>query len=175
MGDEEERKQKPEFRVVDKRISARGDSPADAPAPEPPPTEEPSPPPVSEPEPAPEPPVEAADAVPGPGPAAAGEQVWTPEQEAEARAFVEEISKRPSVEWVVNAAATLANVAGTKIDLGQTADAQLAIDALAAVVEKLGPRLDQAEAPLRQVLAQLQLAYTQRAAQPPQPGGPPKT
>jgi hypothetical protein len=176
MSNEEERKQKPEFRVVDKRISARGDSPPDPPAPAPSPSEEPSPPPATEPEPAPEPPAEASPgAAPGPGPAPGGEQVWTPEQEAEARAFVEEISQRPSVEWVVNAAATLANVAGTKIDLGQTADAQLAIDALAAIVEKLGPRLDQAEAPLRQVLAQLQLAYTQRATQPPpQSGGPPK-
>ena len=176
MSDEEQEPRKSEFRVVDKRISARGDAPAKpAPAPEPPPGSEPerAPEPVSEAPVTPEPP-SAREAPAEPGPAGGRrEQVWTPEQEAEARAFVEEIAQRPSLEWVVNTAVTLANVAGTKLDLGQAADAQLAIDALAALVEKLGTRLDQAEAPLRQTLAQLQLAYTQRATQPPPTAGGP--
>ena len=168
-----------EFRVVDKRISARSDAPRDtpdtgsptapeAPAPSPPPPSAPPPPPPETTEPGPDRP-----ARPETEAAAAGESIWTPEQEAEARAFVEEMAQRPSLEWVVNTAVTLANVAGTKLDLGRTADAQLAIDALAALVEKLGSRLDQAEAPLRQTLAQLQLAYAQRAAQPPAAGAPP--
>jgi hypothetical protein len=38
-------------------------------------------------------------------------------------------------------------------------DARLAIDALAAVVERLGPRLGEAETPLRQALNQMQLAF----------------
>lgn len=38
-------------------------------------------------------------------------------------------------------------------------DAQAAIDALAAVVERLGNRLGEAETPLRQALNQVQLAY----------------
>lgn len=170
MSDEERSQaKKPEFRVVDKRISARGDSPAAAPPPEPPAD-------VVEPEPAPtqsapDPPAEGAGPSTGeqqhPSPPGPQEGVWTPEQEAEARAFVEEIAQRPSLEWVVNTAVTLANVAGTKLDLGQTTDAQLAIDALAAIVEKLGSRLQQTEAPLKQTLAQLQLAYAQRAMQPP--------
>ena len=164
MSDEDQpQPTKPEFRVVDKRISARGDSPVSEPTPEPPGGSvepEPSAPPA-----APEPPP-AQPTPPG------GPQVWTPEQEAEARAFVEEIAQRPSLEWVVNTAVTLANVAGTKLDLGQTADAQLAIDALAAIVEKLGSRLEQTEAPLKQTLAQLQLAYAQRAMQPPPAKGP---
>jgi hypothetical protein len=38
-------------------------------------------------------------------------------------------------------------------------DARVAIDAFAAVVERLGSRLEEAEAPLRQALNQIQLAY----------------
>jgi hypothetical protein len=40
-------------------------------------------------------------------------------------------------------------------------DARLAVDALAAVVERLGPRLGEAETPLRQALNQLQLAFVE--------------
>jgi len=40
-------------------------------------------------------------------------------------------------------------------------EAQLAIDALAAVVEGLGPRLGEHEEPLRDALAQIRLAYVQ--------------
>jgi hypothetical protein len=167
MNEEEERPKPNPFRVVDKRISARPSgeeteaSPSSAEvAPPPQPQTDQSPPRPAQPA---TPPVEA--------PQAAGEEpIWTPEQEAEAQRFLQEIAQRPSLEWVVNSAVTLANVAGTKLDLGQTADAELAIDALAALAEKLGPRLGQAEAPLRQTLAQLQLAYANRAAgvvQPP--------
>jgi hypothetical protein len=42
-------------------------------------------------------------------------------------------------------------------------DARVAIDALAAVVERLGSRLGDAEVPLRQSLNQLQLAYVEVA------------
>lgn len=85
--------------------------------------------------------------------------------------MAEEIARTPSIEWVINAAATLANVAGTKLDLGAAADAQLAIDALAGLVNAVGSRLQGAERPLRQLLADLQLAYAQRVAGPgPGPG-----
>lgn len=98
-----------------------------------------------------------------------GERVWTPEEEAEARRMAEEIARTPSIDWVINTAATLANVAGTKLDLGAAADAQLAIDALAGLMSSVGPRLQGAERPLRQLLADLQLAYAQRVAgDPPQ-------
>jgi hypothetical protein len=97
--------------------------------------------------------------------------VWTPEEEAEARRVAEEIARTPSIEWVINTAATLGNVAGTKLDLGEEADAQLAIDALAGIVNSVGSRLQGAERPIRQLLAELQLAYAQRAASaPPTPG-----
>ena len=45
----------------------------------------------------------------------------------------------------------------------RTDDARLAIDALAAVVERLGSRLGEAEAPIRQALHQAQLAFVDAA------------
>lgn len=81
--------------------------------------------------------------------------------------MAEEIAGTPSLDWVVQTAVTLANVAGTKIQLGATADAQLAIDALAGLIDATGARLEDAEAPLRQTLGQLQMMYAERAAPPP--------
>jgi hypothetical protein len=81
--------------------------------------------------------------------------------------MAQEIADTPSLEWVVNTAVTLANVAATKLELGGGADAQLAIDGLAGLLNSVGSRLQQAEAPLRQTLAQLQLAYAQRLSPPP--------
>ena len=83
------------------------------------------------------------------------------------RAVAQQIVETPSFDWVVNTAVTLANVAGTKLDAGAVADAQLAIDGLAAIVNGLGPKLGSAETPLRQTLAQLQMAYAQMVAPPP--------
>jgi hypothetical protein len=42
-------------------------------------------------------------------------------------------------------------------------DARVAIDALAAVVDRLGPRLGEAETPLRSALHQAQLAFVEAA------------
>ena len=81
--------------------------------------------------------------------------------------MAQQIAETPSFEWVVQTAVTLANVAGTKLDLGAVADAQLAIDALGALINGLGSRLGTAETPLRQTLAQLQMAYAEMAAPPP--------
>lgn len=111
-----------------------------------------------------------ADSPPG-APLGPEGEVWTPEQEAEARKIAEEIASRPSLDWVLNTAVTLANVAGTKLELGAADDARLAIDALAALVNGLGTELQGAEAPLRQTLAQLQMAYAERATG--QPGAAP--
>ncbi|MEA2453543.1 MAG: hypothetical protein QOG04_2253 [Actinomycetota bacterium] len=81
--------------------------------------------------------------------------------------MAQHIAETPSLEWVLNTAVTLANVAGTKLDLGAVADAQLAIDGLGVLIEGLGPRLGTAEAPLRQTLAQLRMAYAEMVAPPP--------
>lgn len=172
---EEQQAERPRPKVVDKRISARSAEEAEA-APS---TPDPEPAPSGAPDATAEatvgtvpeaPPEEPGPAGPGEGAGsgAAGERVWTPEQEAEARRMAEEIARTPSIEWVINTAATLANVAGTKLDLGAAADAQLAIDALAGIVNSVGTRLGGAEKPLRQLLADLQLAYAQRVAPPPQ-------
>lgn len=144
-------------RVIDKRVSARPEAPAQRRAPEPePPTAAPAPPPP------------ATEQAPTPGPDTKPEEdLWTPEQEAEARRVVEEIARVPAADWIADSAVRLANVAGVKIDRGEIADAQLAIDALAALVAQVGARLGEAEAPLRQTLAQLQLAFAQSAAGPP--------
>jgi hypothetical protein len=170
-------------RVIDKRISARSTEetrPGEVPPPpeavtqreeeasqgvsSPTPQQSPAgttPPPTA--------PTAARDPSSAGGPSAPAERVWTPEQEAEARQMAQEISETPSFEWVVNAAVTLANVAATKLELGGGADAQLAIDALAGLINSVGPRLQQAETPLRQTLAQLQLAYAQRLSPPRSP------
>ena len=175
MADEErdEDQARPRPRVVDRRISSRppGDrapraepTPADpAPDPAPAPTPEAvAPPPQVEATPAPE--VEAAPA------GEPAEPLWTPEQEAEAQRMVEQISKVSSRDWVADAAIRLANVAGVKLDGGDPAEAQLAIDALAGLLNSVGQHLGEAEAPLRQMLAQLQMAFAQGVPPPPGDG-----
>jgi hypothetical protein len=152
---DEEQGERPRPKVVDKRISAR-------PAPDPAPPGAPDATAEATVGTVPEAPLEETAPPEAPG----GEQVWTPEQEAEARQVADEIARTPSIEWVINVAATLANVAGAKLDRGAAADAQLAIDALAGIVNAVAPRLAGAERPLRQLLADLQLAYAQRATGP---------
>jgi hypothetical protein len=160
---EEEQGERPRPKVVDKRISSRPASPEPVRTAEATVGSIPEPPEPATPEP-------ATPEQPKPG-APPGQRVWTPEEEAEARRVAEEIARTPSIEWVINTAATLGNVAGTKLDLGEVADAQLAIDALAGIVNSVGSRLQGAERPVRQLLAELQLAYAQRAASaPPTPG-----
>ncbi|MDQ3645773.1 MAG: hypothetical protein M3345_02420 [Actinomycetota bacterium] len=161
-------------RVVDKRISARRAAGETIGVPESPPAAEPVTPAPAQAEspaaPSPEP-----ERVGGPpGPMGGPEGVWTPEQEAQAREIAREIAETPSLDWVLQSAVNLANVAGVKLDLGQTADARLAIDALAAMINGVGPQLQGAEQPLRQTLAQLQLAYAQMSGGV-SPAAPPST
>lgn len=178
MPDKEETRPPARFKVVDKRISARPDTPASPPDVSGSPLVGDSVPPETTPAPSdpvplrPQPPGRPEQPASRPGSPKAEsseDDLWTPEQEAEARRFTDEIGQRAALEWVVNSSVTLANVAGVKLDLGQVAEASLAIDAFAAIVEKLGPRLGEVEALLRQTLAQLQLAYAERAVAPKQP------
>jgi hypothetical protein len=163
--DEEQQSERPRPKVVDKRISSRPAEPAPAPTAEVTVGSVPETPAAAPEAPAePEPEARQAEEPSSPGP---GERMWTPEQEAEARRVAQEIAQTPSLEWVVNTAATLANVAGAKLDLGAAPDAQLAIDALAGILSSVGPRLQGAERPLRQLLADLQMAYAQAMAPPP--------
>ncbi len=172
MGEEEEARERSRPRVVDKRSSRTTPSPGSTPEAGEPPNPAPS---------APEPPAEHPPTPesstqprpqPGPGGDGPGGEVWTPEQEEEARRMAQEIAATPSIEWVVNTAVTLANVAATKLDLGAAPDARLAIDALAGLLKAVGDRMQQAERPLRQTLAQLQMAYADRAGDPAPPPKP---
>ena len=187
--DEEERSKRPRPRIIDKRVSARSaetsspppptESETSGPAeatqapPEPPRAPEPPPgapePPPRAPEPPPGPPAQAQRPTEAPAPPQTTEQddqVWTPEQEAQAQQMAKEIVERPSEDWVLNVAVTLANVAGAKLDMGLAEDAGLAIDAFESLVNGIGSRLEGAEAPLRQTLAQLQVAYAQTVTGP---------
>jgi len=147
----EEQQEKRRPRVVDKRVSARGAGAAAE---------------TSRTE---SPPAKVPAAEPQPEEREPAEQVWTPEQEAEARRVADEIVKTPGPDWVINVAVTLANVAGVKLEAGELSDAGLVIDALAAVVNATGPRLGDAEAPLRRTLAQLQLGFAERTSGQPNP------
>jgi len=177
LGEEEERQEPKRPRVVDKRVSARKDAPA-ASTPDPSPSPEIPSPPDAAAQPdvaeaatgAPEP-TAGSPASERPAPGDPGDAVWTPEREAEAQAIAEELSRVPALDWVANAAVTLANVAAAKIQKGQAADAQLAIDALGALLDGLGDRFGEAELPLKQTLAQLRLAYTQAVMPPGSPQG----
>jgi hypothetical protein len=181
-GEEEEQSAPRRPRVVDKRVSARtegapkpdGGPSTEIPGPSPAPG---SPPPSEPPSRAPgggdtEPRNESAEARPS-APQTSQDTVWTPEREAEAQAIAEELARVPALDWVANSAVTLANVAAAKIQLGQAPDAQLAIDALGALLDQLGSRLGEAEMPLKQTLAQLRFAYAQAVTPPGQPGAAP--
>ena len=175
--EEEEQSERPRPRVVDKRVSAR--QAATTPSPPPEPRETPAPAPAGGGSGSPEtgPPSAPGPTTPPSAPEPASdqggpdEQVWTPEQEAQAQQIAKEIAERPSQDWVLNVAVTLANVAGAKLDMGLVEDARLAIDAFEALVNGVASKLEGAEAPLRQTLAQLQMAYAQSvtAAPPPTP------
>lgn len=163
-------------RVVDKRVSTGG-SPSDraeqgpttegaaaeGPTQHPPPDEEKS---AQGPLPDRSEPSSTGEA-PAPGGDPEAERVWTPEQEAEARRLAEEMARIPALDWVANAAVTLVNVAATKLDRGDVAEARLAIDALAALLSGVGDRLGEVQAPLRETLAQLQMAYANRTTAAP--------
>ena len=142
--------ERPRPRVVDKRVSAR---PAGA---EPPPQREPVPePPQTEPR--------AETETPAPQAPPGGQGVWTPEQEEQARRLAEELARAPGRDLVVTMTMNFVEAASIKIEAGDLEGAQLAIDAFDAILKAVGPRLGDAEAPLKSVLAQLQMGYAQRA------------
>ncbi len=150
-GDEEREQRGP--RVVDKRISARGAASAE------------SQPHVEQ---QPQPTQAAPDETASPQGEPA-ERVWTPEQEAEARAMVEQINSIHARDWIGNTALTMLQVADVKLHHGKLDEASLAIDSLAALLNGVGSRLGEAEPPLRQTLAQLQMAYARLSTQQGQP------
>ena len=106
------------------------------------------------------------DDPPAPAPAgrptAIDEDAFTEEEmEAELRAVQEQMLRAPAAVVVANHCIGLIELAA--LHLGQDpphlADAQVAIDALAGVLDALGPRLRDNEAPLRQALNQMRMAF----------------
>jgi hypothetical protein len=122
------------------------------------------------PEPSSEPQPDASAAAPPGGEAGPSLEDLTPEQRAQVEAMarqVEEARARmlqaPVGAVVGQQALQFYELAAVYLseDPPRLTDARLAIDALAAVVEKLGSGLGEAEQPLRQALNQIQLAYVE--------------
>jgi hypothetical protein len=160
-----EEQERPRPRVVDKRVGARPPGEATPSRPEKERTE--TPPPIEAPptEATREPPSQVADE---PAAQTSDPGVWTPEQEEQARRVAEELARVPSKDLVVSFAMNFVEVASVKLETGDLAGAQMAIDAFDGIVKGVGARLGDAEGPMRSVLAQLQMAYAQRATAPPQ-------
>jgi hypothetical protein len=94
----------------------------------------------------------------------------SPEQRAEAEEMIREmaqvqqqIAETPAAQLVANHAMGLYELAAIKLsqEPPRYADGQLAIDALAAVLEVAGDRLGADAATLRQGLSQLQMAFVE--------------
>lgn len=94
----------------------------------------------------------------------------TPEQRAQAEAMAEQMEEArarmlemPAGVVIGQQALQFYELAALYLsqDTPRLEEAQTAIDAFTAVIEKLGTRLDEAEDPLRQALNQLQLAYVE--------------
>lgn len=109
---------------------------------------------------------------PPPGPPPGPERELTPEEQAAAEEYarhVEEARRQlveaPAGMVVGQQALQFYELAALHLSEEQPRldDARVAIDALAAVVDKLGARLGEAETPLRQALNQIQLAFVERA------------
>ena len=94
----------------------------------------------------------------------------SPEERAQAEAMIQEmaqvqqqIAATPAAQLVANHAMGFYELAAIKLsqDPPLFAEAQLAIDALSAVLDSVGARLGDDLAPLRQGLQQLQMAFVQ--------------
>lgn len=95
-------------------------------------------------------------------PVAAGEEEYDEEElRAEMMAMQEQLLGTPAAVVVTNHGIAMLELAA--IHLGQEApnlgEASVAIDALAGLIDGVGPRLGENEAPLRQALHQLRMAF----------------
>ena len=94
------------------------------------------------------------------------------ELRAELRAMQEQMIRTPAAIVVANHCIGLVELAA--LHLGQNppnlADAQLAIDALAGILDALGSRMGENAPPLRQALNQMRMAFVEaRSAKTPEP------
>ena len=105
---------------------------------------------------------EPAPAPPGPpGPPPGDGEEMDEELEAELRAMQEQMVRTPAPIVVANHCIGLVELAA--LHLGQNppnlADAQVAIDALAGILDAVGARMGENGAPLRQALNQMRMAF----------------
>ena len=103
---------------------------------------------------------------PGPGPPPSGEPPGEEELAAEVRRVRAELAQTPVVDLVANHAVGLWQLAVLHLVPDGEApprldDAAVAIDALAGIVETVGPRLGPHEEALRDALTQLRMAFVQ--------------
>lgn len=102
----------------------------------------------------------AASPPPAGYPEAGGEEM-DEELRAELRAMQEQMIRTPAAIVVANHCIGLVELAA--LHLGQNppnlADAQIAIDALAGVLDAVGPRMEANGPPLRQALNQMRMAF----------------
>ncbi len=79
------------------------------------------------------------------------------------RAMQEQVLATPAVVVVANHCMALFELAALYLsaETPKLDDAQVAIDAMAAVIEAVGPRLGPNEKPLREALAQLRMAFVE--------------
>ena len=113
--------------------------------------------PVGRPEPEPTPPERPRRAPAGP------DDLSDEEMAEEMRLMQEQVLATPAAIVVANHAMALFELAALYLspEPPQLADAQVAIDAMAAVVEAVGPRFGPNERPLREGLAQLRMAFVE--------------
>ena len=106
----------------------------------------------------------AASAPPAPGPGGGGgEEMDDEEFRAELRAMQEQMLRTPAAIVVANHCIGLLELAA--LHLGQEppnlADAQVAIDALAGILDAVGPRLGDNGPALSQALTQIRMAFVE--------------
>lgn len=112
---------------------------------------------------------------PGSGPAGAGEGAQAPPSEEELRAAYEaELNRITSSEMIVQTAVSLLNIGGRRLGLapGSQAERDLdqvrdAIDGVRALMPILERHMSSELSPLRDALAQLQMAYAREASAKP--------
>ncbi len=103
----------------------------------------------------------------------AGAEVDEEELQAELRAMQEQMLRTPAAVVVTNHCIGLLELAALHLgqDPPRLADAQVAIDAMAGILDAVGPRLGDNASALTQALTQMRMAYVEAKAATPPGGG----
>jgi len=94
---------------------------------------------------------------------AGGDEYGEEEMRAEMMAMQEQLLRTPAAVVVANHGIAMLELAAVHLgqEPPQLADASVAIDALAGLLDAVGPRMGENEAPLRQALHQLRMAFVE--------------